>query len=50
MGQQFDGGNVLEKIVPRLLVILSSSFVFMGTQSSWDKSGRLFVNLSLVAQ
>ncbi len=26
--------NVLEKIVPRLLVLLSNSFVFMGTQSS----------------
>ncbi len=41
--------NVLEKIVPMLLVIVSSSSVFMGTQSSRDKSGRLFVNLSLVA-
>ncbi len=39
----------LEKIVPMLLVILSSSFVFMDTQNSWDKSGRLFVNMSLVA-
>ncbi len=26
--------SVLEKIVPMLLVILSSSFVFIGTQSS----------------
>ncbi len=41
--------NVVEKIVPMLLLILSSAFVFMGTQSSWDKSGRLFVNMSLVA-
>ncbi len=40
--------NVLEQIVPMLLVISSCSFVFMGTESNLDKSGSLFVNLSLV--
>ncbi len=41
--------NILEKMVPMLLVIVSSSSVFMGTQISLYKSGRLLVNLSLVA-
>ncbi len=41
--------NILEKIVPMLLVIVSRSSEVMGTQSSCDESGRLFVNLSLVA-